>query len=245
MLITMNNYTINKYSFGTHPYEFRTTVSFIASSFEQFYRELIKAGSCIYQADKIDGLEWSDFLKNSDGQPNAAVIMSTQSKWIAFAENGRLRGIPTSLLCSMATRLRTQCVGFTYDDLALAKSQDRPFGLVLEYYDGTLSEVRERTIYLCYDGGKWDFSQNGDPLPFENIDFYTAKKKRDRFTKEILFSYALQLGIRLDNPQEFYLPQNTIGLTWQYSKSDNKMDKIAQQIANEFGMKLTILKPNK
>jgi hypothetical protein len=241
----MNNYTINKYSLGIHPHEFRTTVSFIASSFEQFYRELVKDGSCIYQSQKIGGLEWNDFLKDSDGQPNAAVIMPTRSKWIAFAENGRLRGIPTSLLFSMATRLQTQCVGFTYDDLALAKSQDRPFGLVLEYYDGTLSEVRERTIYLCYDGGKWDFSQNGDLLPFENIEPYLAKKKSERFTKEMIFSYALQLGIRFDNPQEFYLPQNAIGLTWQYSKSDNKIDEIAQQIANESGMKLTILKPNK
>ncbi|MDR1142331.1 MAG: hypothetical protein LBL62_11610 [Planctomycetaceae bacterium] len=61
----------------------------------------------------------------------------------------------------------------------------------------------------------------------------------------MIFSYALQLGIRLDNPQEFYLPQNAIGLTWQYADLGNKMDEIAQQIANEFGMKLTILKPNK
>jgi hypothetical protein len=241
----MNIDSINEFSIGIHPQHHSTTVSFIASSFEQFYRELVKAGSCIYKANKIDGLEWSDFLKDSDGQPNAAVIMPTQSKWIAFTENGRLRGIPTSLLFSMATRLRTQCVGFTYDDLALAKSQDRPFGLVLEYYNGEVSPVYERIIYLSKDYGKWDFAQEGKPLPFENVEFYQAKKKSERFTKEMIFSYALQLGIRLDNPQEFYLPQNAIGLTWQYSKSDNKMDEIAQQIANEFGMKLTIFKPNK
>jgi hypothetical protein len=244
----MNNYTINEFSVGVHPQKHCTTVSFIASSVDQFRNEIIQWGKetgCFYQSHKIDGKQWNTFLGDFIGQPTKAVVLPTKSQWCAFILNDSISGIPTSTLSSIAQRLKTQCVGITYDDQVEAKEQDRPFGLVFRYYNGRISPIHKRMIYLSKDYGKWDFSQDGEPLPFENVESYQAKKKSERFTKEMIFSYALQLGIRLDNPQEFYLPQNAIGLTWQYSKSDNKIDEIAQQIANEFGMKLTILKPNK
>jgi hypothetical protein len=242
----INNYTINEFSIGIHPQHYSTTVSFIASSVDKFCNELFQWGKEIghfYQSYKIDGKQWNIFLGDFSGEPTKAVVLPTKSHWCALILNDY--GIPTSTLSYIAKRLKTQSVGITYDDMVMAKEQDRPFGLVFEYYNGEVSPAHKRIIYLSKDYGKWDFTQEGKPLPFENVESYSAKKKSERFTKEMIFSYSLQLGIHLDNPQEFYLPQNAIGLTWQYSRSDNKVDEIAQQIANEFGMKLTIFKPNK
>jgi hypothetical protein len=51
-----------------------------------------------------------------------------------------------------------------------------------------------RTVYAMLDNDRWIFFQNGDPLPFEDIDRYRARKKRDRLTPEIISVYLDQIG---------------------------------------------------
>ena len=53
------------------------------------------------------------------------------------------------------------------------------------------------------DGGKWVFIDEGNPLSFEDIDRYSAKKIADRFDSKMLESYCQALGIDPYNEQ-FY-----------------------------------------
>ncbi|MDR1964319.1 MAG: hypothetical protein LBQ50_11115 [Planctomycetaceae bacterium] len=246
----MNNNLLNGHPFGVHPDKGSITVSFVAAPSEQFCQELIRWGKecgTNYQLHKIHENQISSFLGDFEGQATAAVIMQTQSKWSAFVENDRIGGIPISLLYSMAKRLQIQCVGVTIDDLSVAKLQNRPFGMVFQYCEGIVDNttVRARMIYLCKDNSKWTFFATGEPLPFENTNCYLTQRKSDRLTKELLISYMHHLGINFDTQNNFYIPHEVIGLTWDYSNSDTtKMDQIAQQIAKITGFKLTIYKPS-
>jgi hypothetical protein len=51
-----------------------------------------------------------------------------------------------------------------------------------------------------YDSGRWEFLENGEPLPFEERERYSAKRIRDRFDREMLLRYLGTLGIRADDP---------------------------------------------
>lgn len=62
-----------------------------------------------------------------------------------------------------------------------------------------------RVIYAANDGGRWEFGQFGEPLPFEETERYRARRVRDRFTMEMLRDYLQALGIRAFD-EAFYLP---------------------------------------
>ncbi len=55
---------------------------------------------------------------------------------------------------------------------------------------------------------RWDFVDEGKPLPFEDTDRYGARRVRDRFNQETLIEYAAALGIRPFDPN-FYAPDRS------------------------------------
>lgn len=50
------------------------------------------------------------------------------------------------------------------------------------------------------DGGSWAFHQDGEPFPFEDVERYGARSKRDRLTSQMVHDYAAALGIRFPDP---------------------------------------------
>lgn len=88
-------------------------------------------------------------------------------------------------------------------------------------YGATILEVYgpdgnyRRTVCAANDGGRWVFETSGDPFEFEKIDVYKAKRKRDRFTPELLAEYLCELDIEAFK-EDFYLtdkPNKAIMLT--------------------------------
>jgi hypothetical protein len=61
---------------------------------------------------------------------------------------------------------------------------------------GELPLGSRRAVSAINDGGRWTFDQAGDPYEFENVEMYKAKKKRERFTKELMEGYLSHFGIR-------------------------------------------------
>jgi len=51
-----------------------------------------------------------------------------------------------------------------------------------------------RTVYAMRDSDVWVFYEKGDPLPFEDIGLYQARRKRDRLTPEIIAMYLKRIG---------------------------------------------------
>jgi hypothetical protein len=52
-----------------------------------------------------------------------------------------------------------------------------------------LNEIR--TVSCLNDGGRWKFFARGDPLPFEQPDYYLKRRIKDRLPLEVLRSYCL------------------------------------------------------
>jgi len=60
-----------------------------------------------------------------------------------------------------------------------------------------------RSIVAANDGGRWVFETAGDPLEFEQIDRYTARRKADRFTSELLYEYLRKLHVPFDQEPDW------------------------------------------
>ncbi|MEM7498406.1 MAG: hypothetical protein AAF371_10505 [Pseudomonadota bacterium] len=56
------------------------------------------------------------------------------------------------------------------------------------------SKVR-RSVAAFRDLGRWKWSDEGDPLPFEDLAAYRRRSKRQRLTRAMLFDYLGHLGI--------------------------------------------------
>lgn len=55
---------------------------------------------------------------------------------------------------------------------------------------------------------KWDFVDHGEPLPFEDLQRYTARRVRDRFDQQLLVRYAAAVGLRPFD-EDFYAPDRS------------------------------------
>lgn len=80
---------------------------------------------------------------------------------------------------------------------------------ILEFFespDGETVKTR-RSIWLEYYYGKWTFELLGDPFPFEDLTAYQKRRKKDRFTIEMMERYLGEFGIRPFD-EDFYDPEN-------------------------------------
>lgn len=71
--------------------------------------------------------------------------------------------------------------------------------LVIQAPDDTC----RRVIAAHAEDGRWSWQTYGDPLPFEKVERYTARKIRDRLDRPLLVEYLASYGIRVDDPS-FY-----------------------------------------
>ena len=93
-----------------------------------------------------------------------------------------------------------------------------------------------RSIAAANDGGRWAFSESGERYPFEQIERYAERRRRDRFTREMLRTYLqhfeafthaflhvdagspavrLQQVTNVWHTPEYTLEQVVAGIPWQ------------------------------
>ena len=54
----------------------------------------------------------------------------------------------------------------------------------------------ERTVMSYYDDTHWVFYDNGEPIEIEDLNYYKARFKRNRISKDIVIEYMRRLGIK-------------------------------------------------
>jgi hypothetical protein len=62
----------------------------------------------------------------------------------------------------------------------------------------------ERMIRSMRDEDKWEFLQKGEPLSFENLEYYKKRRIKDRFNKVIAEEYLSRLGWNITD-KEFWI----------------------------------------
>lgn len=122
------------------------------------------------------------------------MYLATTFGWTAFFQNGT-RGSDPFLPMMQSAR----ALGVTAMRICITPAKTTWPGVIWEVYEseenGGNAICSRRSIAAANDGGRWVFETSGEPFPFEDLERYTAKRKRDRFPADLLWSYLGEMGI--------------------------------------------------
>lgn len=131
------------------------------------------------------------------GEPSARYVLVPWGGWAAVLTDGPL-GSDVGMLPSLAAR-EIGCVAIRAT--AVDPASDRFGAVVLDVFDPLVTDdlLRcRRSISAVDDGGRWVFSQVGEPFEFEDLAAYGRRRIRDRFTIAMLSEYLRSLGVPVD-----------------------------------------------
>jgi len=190
-----------------------TDLAFAAQEFETWHNEIGAQRNVCASGRQVSGslgevLRALLPLRISDS--NRYLFIPTASKWTAYFDNGS-RGTDPSAIGYLARRLKCRTIWIVANPHTLQKTgvprRGRQGALLLELHGPEdtdwLNLVRE--IRLHNDAGRWEFTQHGTPLPFEDIAQYSAMRIRDRFPFDLFKHYLGEFGITPFD-EGFYLP---------------------------------------
>ncbi len=125
------------------------------------------------------------------------LLLSTQSDWVAFFQNGINGSDPFSVMNYLARAMGVLAmrVCATFEGAAYPATVWEVYAS--EALGGEMPVGFRRSIAAANDGGTWTFFETGDRFPFEQVDRYTERRKRDRFTREMLRNYLREFGVEL------------------------------------------------
>nr|WP_294814547.1 hypothetical protein [uncultured Sphingomonas sp.] len=132
------------------------------------------------------------------------LFVPTRSDWTAFLDNGHRGTDAFSPLSYMAEKLSCEAVRATYDP-GTRDSSD--LAVIWELYGPHLVDFSNtvRAVFVADDGNGLIFSESGEVQPYEDVERYSSRLKRDRFTPQMLDHYLRALGIEAFN-EDFYQP---------------------------------------
>lgn len=131
------------------------------------------------------------------------LFVPTEGSWTAYFDNGWQGTDAFPPMAYLAKRLSTRGLRV----VAVPPADGRYPTSIFELYGPEDREWLnfERAISAMKDGERWRFDTSGDPLPFEDLERYSARRIRDRFPHELLDRYVQELGIRAFE-ERFYMP---------------------------------------
>lgn len=83
--------------------------------------------------------------------------------------------------------------------LDLDIENDEPEYGMYHSFQHMYADGRERMVRVMWDD-RWDFYEEGEPMPFEQTERYAERLKRKRLTNEMVLDYAKALGWDLRDP---------------------------------------------
>jgi hypothetical protein len=117
--------------------------------------------------------------------------------WTAYLNNGINGGDSTAIGQAVARQLSVRHV---------MAEHTLPYGpghqATQLWISGPLGKpplMVERVISATATNGRWEWHTSGEPLPFEDVDRYSARNIRDRFDRRMLLGYLNALGISADD----------------------------------------------
>lgn len=130
------------------------------------------------------------------------LFVATDSPWVAYFDNGRRGPDPSGPMAYLARTLGCRALRVALIPHREPTQRDgrwigRYGATILDLYGPVVTNHMNivRTISVVNDGGKWQFEQAGEPLPFEDTSHYAARRVRERFPAELLAHYLGALGL--------------------------------------------------
>lgn len=139
------------------------------------------------------------------------LLVATTSDWTARFDNGAHGGDPVSAVGYLCRVIGCHGVVVTSIPDTAGTKHETPgrYGAVqFEFYGPDMREFLNyiRTVEAVNDGGRWVFGADGEVQDFEDPEAYRRRRKRDRFTSDMLAEYTAALGLRPFD-EDFYAPR--------------------------------------
>lgn len=129
--------------------------------------------------------------------PTRHLLLRTVSGGTAYFNNHLMMQGDYALAGEVSGELKTRAVAVVNQEETVRKTASGQWrgewGVrrFIVYENGEL--VRAVHCYHGDDG--WEFGEEGKPLPFEDVERYKAKRKRERLTSEMVEAYLGALGL--------------------------------------------------
>jgi hypothetical protein len=123
------------------------------------------------------------------------LLVATTGPWTAYF-NCAVDGTDAASAIAVLSE-RLGCQGLVVTCQPHLPARDRMGAVMFTLEDPSVdgSVGPRRSIAAIYDGDRWRFDTDGEPLPFEERDRYAARRLRDRFTSDMLERYCRALGV--------------------------------------------------
>ena len=133
------------------------------------------------------------------------LFIPTKSNWTAFLDNGHQGTDAFSHISYLAEKLSCDAVRTTYIPEGY---DDRYPATILEIFGPDKTDFLNsvRSISAAFYGAKWAFSAEGRVQPFEDVQRYSDRVLKKRFTGEMLEAYLNYLEIAAFD-ESFYSPK--------------------------------------
>lgn len=130
-------------------------------------------------------------------QPKVLLASTALDGWTAVFEGDAL-GQGVAQLVSYAARRLLGVRGYFVTSKPAASRPDSSLGARQFRVLGPEARLGEvRAVWLIENNpGRWDFGTVGEEQPFEDVEAYGRRRRRDRFTEEMLVGYAAAVGLR-------------------------------------------------
>jgi hypothetical protein len=178
-------------------------------------------GVCLSRREVVGDLRTKilNLLPLTSVEARRFLFSPTAGNWTAYLDNGWRGTDVFSTVSHLATTVGCRGIRAVSIPHTMRKTATGELGrygaTMLEVYAAHPSGCSflniRRSISVANDGGRWRFDANGDPLDFEQLERYRARRIRDRFTPDLLQDYLSNLGIHLfaldfyEAPQPAYL----------------------------------------
>ncbi|MCL3860654.1 hypothetical protein [Actinotalea sp. K2] len=125
--------------------------------------------------------------------PWSRILLAPCGAWTAVVNNGLHGGDSTAPGPATSRALNVQCVVAS----AVPRYGPGHEQTQLEVFgpEGEPPLMYRRSLSATATDGRWEWYESGTPFEFEATERYTARRKRDRFDRELLLDYLEHLGI--------------------------------------------------
>ncbi|HEX2864623.1 MAG TPA: hypothetical protein VHN99_08635 [Deinococcales bacterium] len=168
------------------------------------------------------------------------LLLETAGPWTAYLNNCSQGTDAPAVAMTLPRRLKCRSVRIqVIPNTASDRHPERPgtFGSMLFELNGPEKAPGLNTIRRVHaiNDGPWKWVGTGDPLPFENLEAYTAKRIRDRLTGAMIVDYCAHFGIFPDDPA-FFGRRGVFGERQPYEREGPPVYLSFQEAREKYGL---------
>jgi hypothetical protein len=154
---------------------------------------------CRYSTDGVAQLEWHrvrsfhsalEQVEQFANIPTTVLVLPTHSQWSALWYNSFLCDGYDSLCSGLSTNHNLRTIHWASSDVWSVFQS----GSTFHQRKPSCRGLAERHVQAAQSDKRWNFYAYGEPLPEEDTETYSAKRKRDRLNEASMTTLLQRLG---------------------------------------------------